>query len=590
MRGRLLACLAITALLSAAAPDAAIEQNLARLRVLLDAGDPGHWVSPTGAASWPACESPTPLSGAEACSLATANSNFHLAVGKTVYLRGGTYNTPLKPAVGVSGTLNNRITVRGYPGETARLTNVGAIQPGIEFENNDYFRVLNLTVDTVYQLGYLHGGSSYNEFAFNVLHTGTGPANSGFNIFTIAADDSTANVHNWVHDNQFYLGGQVETTPPMGGGCEDSGGLFNLGADFTNDGVSNYATIENNVFYAGAHHALKVDTRFNVVRNNIVHNEDAYFPASAACQLAVDGAGNLCAPNGFYGNRAITILNNHSAVPAWFTNTDNLIEGNRVGPGGLPSDGNGADALTLGGKRDIVRFNAMYSGQENGVLFRASSNLADNIRFYNNTIYANGKGPACRLPPANPGFVISGIRMTIGVDNNVVINNLLWDNPPAGEIRNTGSGNRIENNWLAANGNPQFMNATLPTIVSSTVPDMSLQAGSGAIDSGVHLALTTNSGSGSTELTADDSTFFQAGTSGSDLVRLNGTMYADEIAIGTVSNRVRIVSVDYATNTITLASAKTWSVGDRIWLTRDSTNRDVLKGSAPDKGAFEREP
>ena len=64
---------------------------------------------------------------------------------------------------------------------------------------------------------------------------------------------------------------------------------------------------------------------------------------------------------------------------------------------------------------------------------------------------------------------------------------------------------------------------------------------------------------------------------------------ADWIAIGTVSNVVQISSINYSTNTITLASAMTWSNNDSVWLYKNSSGEQVLYGSAPDQGAHEYE-
>ena len=58
-----------------------------------------YWISPDGAATWAGCAGPTPLDGAGACALQTANTN--AAAGDTVHLRGGTYSGQGKN--GVSG-------------------------------------------------------------------------------------------------------------------------------------------------------------------------------------------------------------------------------------------------------------------------------------------------------------------------------------------------------------------------------------------------------------------------------------------------------------------------------------------------------
>ena len=94
------------------------------------------------------------------------------------------------------------------------------------------------------------------------------------------------------------------------------------------------------------------------------------------------------------------------------------------------------------------------------------------------------------------------------------------------------------------------------------------------------------SGSNSITLIVDDALYFQDGSWGSDLTR-GVTMFADWIAIGTVNNKVQISSIDYSTNTITLASAVSWSDNDPIWLYKKSDGTRVLYGAAPEYGAHE---
>jgi hypothetical protein len=522
-----------------------------------------YWVSPTGAVSWANCESAAPLSGTAACAMATANQN--ASAGDTIYIRGGVYNTNIRPAN--SGTASSRITYQGYNGETVRISDVGN-SAGIELNGVDYVSVTHVTVRETYQLVNIRNGSSYNEIAHCTLSHGTGPMNNGVNILTNRATAETKNTNNWIHHCTIYGAGLINA------GCDDAGGLISIGGDNVLDGLSDHNTIEDNEIYWGAHHALKVNTRFNVIRNNFLHNE-GYLAASAACQL------RACTPTGMYGNRVLTVLNNHTDRPAWFSDTYNLIEGNRIGSAGLAADGNGADALTLGGERDIARYNTIFDAQEQGIYFRAPGNIADNNRVYNNTVAYNGQGPQCRVS-AYPGFSRGGVRLPAGANHNVLKNNLLYGNGGM-EVQNVGTGNVLTGNWLAANGDPLFVNSFLAQPPTATEPSFVLRAGSGAIDNGVALTLADGSGISATRLVVDDALYFQDGSRGSGL----SSVQADWIAIGSVSNLVQISRVDYSTNTITLASPKSWSDGARIWLAQDSDGTVVLEGNGPDQGAHE---
>jgi hypothetical protein len=522
-----------------------------------------HWVSPTGSVSWANCESAAPLSGVSACAMATANQN--AAAGDTIVIRGGVYNTNIQPAR--SGSATNRITYRGYDGETVRISDAGTAA-GIELNGVDYVTITNVTVRDTYQLVNIRNGSDYNEISHCTLSHGTGPMNSGVNILTNRVTTLTKNTHNWIHHCTIYGAGFINAA------CDDAGGLISIGGDNTLDGLSDHNTIEDNEIYWGAHHALRVNTRFNVVRNNFIHNE-GYFAASAACQL------QACTPDGLYGNRVLTVLNNHVDRAAWFSDTYNLIEGNRIGSAGLAADGNGADALTLGGERDIARYNTIFDAQEQGIYFRSPGNIADHNRVYNNTVAYNGQGPQCRID-AYPGFSKGGVRLPAGANNNVLKNNLLFGNSGI-EVENSGAGNVLTGNWLAANGNPLFVDSRLGHPPTATAPNLFLRAGSGAIDNGVALTLADGAGISATQLVVDDALYFQDGSRGSAL----SSIQADWIAIGSVSNIVQITRVNYATNTITLASPKTWSNRARIWLAQDSDGTVVLEGAGPDQGAHE---
>jgi hypothetical protein len=90
--------------------------------------------------------------------------------------------------------------------------------------------------------------------------------------------------------------------------------------------------------------------------------------------------------------------------------------------------------------------------------------------------------------------------------------------------------------------------------------------------------------------------YFQDGSWGSDLAGastgLGGTMQADWIAIGNVTNVVQIGSINYGnysspSGTITLASPKTWSKWAKVWLYKKSDGAIVLSGPSPDYGASE---
>ncbi len=131
----------------------------------------------------------------------------------------------------------------------------------------------------------------------------------------------------------------------------------------------------------------------------------------------------------------------------------------------------------------------------------------------------------------------------------------------------------------AASGETGAIKNQNPLLTDPNNNDFSLKTGSPAVDKGgplTHVAA-ADTGSG-TSLIVDAAEFFQPGWGGAD---------ADWIAVGSVSNVAHISSIDYNSNTITLATPITRADGDPVYLYKDSDGTQVLRGSAPDIGAVE---
>ncbi len=99
------------------------------------------------------------------------------------------------------------------------------------------------------------------------------------------------------------------------------------------------------------------------------------------------------------------------------------------------------------------------------------------------------------------------------------------------------------------------------------------------MNAGTYLTTVATGDSGiGTSLVVTDTAFFQDGYG------ISG-VNADCISVTSVTNHVCLTAVNYSTNTLTLASGITRSVGDPVWLYSDSTGRTVLMGIAPNVGA-----
>lgn len=112
----------------------------------------------------------------------------------------------------------------------------------------------------------------------------------------------------------------------------------------------------------------------------------------------------------------------------------------------------------------------------------------------------------------------------------------------------------------------------------------SLQSGSPAITAGTYLTTVASGDSGSgTSLVVNDASYFQDGYG---LSNAYSTVNGDCIAVEAASNHVCVTGVNYATNTLTLASSISRSAGQGVYLYSKSDGVKVLTGSAPDMGAY----
>jgi hypothetical protein len=511
--------------------------------------------------------------------LATANEN--AAPGDTIYLRGGIYDSPVLPVN--SGKSGARISYRAYGREEVTIHNT-SVMPGEYFYYGiallgvSYITVDGINVDN--PVGsipegkgrplMITNGASYNEIS-NCDIDGNGDAT----IQWWRGDHGAAPVtHNWMHDCTIHHTGQLGAS---GSSVDDWGGMQIGVPDY--DSESEHNTIENCVFYSGGHHNLETFTKYNVIRNCYFHHEGSMPNNTGLTPVyGPDSVPPAAEPN-LWGNRNIQIYDGYNSDGVF-----NLLEGNRFGYAGPPPDDDGGDGLTITAPKNIIRYNYIFNSLNNGVLFKTGTDsYADNNRFYNNTIYKSGRYR--NTGPQWQGYSFRWYGSYVR-NGNVIINNIM--NTYGGSVEmNTNSGsNRIENNWMTADGSPLFVNTDVSNPMSRINPDLRLRINSRCINRGIPLTATRAAGSNSVKLVVEDALFFQDGTWGSALTH-GVTLFPDWIAIGTVDNVVQIKSIDYATNTITLMEPRNWSAQAPVWLYRNSSGEIVLYGSAPDIGASE---
>jgi hypothetical protein len=150
-----------------------------------------------------------------------------------------------------------------------------------------------------------------------------------------------------------------------------------------------------------------------------------------------------------------------------------------------------------------------------------------------------------------------------------------------GQVYEQGTWTGVTGNILGYQNHSPVNN---PNFVNLSGGDYHLQAGSPAIGAGTYLTTVAAGDPGSgTSLVVNDATYFQDGLG---LTNAYSTVSPDCIAIGTASNFVCVTKVNYATNTLTLASSINRSAGEGVYLYSKSDGVKVLTGSAPDIGAL----
>ena len=574
-----------------------------------------HWVSSSGSSTWATCLSATDP-GSGYCSLATGLST--AVFGDTVYLKGGTYsyasiyNSAFAPAH--SGSAGNVITFSAAPGETPVIQqgDTTNIMIGIDLNGVSYIKITGIIFKNfMYYYAFLRGGASHNEISYcTITSDASYQAGTGF---IIGGFDGTSgwSTHNWLHHN--YISSKHNTDP-----CGEATDLIRVGnAESGPTSADNYNTIENNYLEYGGHSTIMTNSKYNVLKNNISHNE----PWITGCTSTSSCSGytwcnypiyTTTSYNGLFGHRNFGIGDSDQANAAY-----TLLEGNRLGFASTNPGNAGSSNIDLESPYNIVRYNYVFAGMDSGIYFKWANSAGTGTgavynKVFNNTIYKNGYGWDSRTYGHGNwtynGQGIAQYSANGSATNNVVKNNIVYGHTE-GDICALGlytpPGNctvqnwdTATNNWVTATGDPKFVNTDIsdPTsqnlistahgYTTTPTPNLFLQSSSGAIDGGTYLTTATVSGTASTTLVVADAMYFQDGTWGSSLAR-GTTHFADWIAIGTVSNVVQISSINYSTNTITLASPMTWNNGADIWLYKKSDGSTVLVGSAPDYGAYE---
>jgi hypothetical protein len=335
----------------------------------------------------------------------------------------------------------------------------------------------------------------------------------------------------------------------------------------------------------------------NIVRHNAIYNgmsAGIYFKyATADCTSAITSSTSLAVGT---GTKTFTIATGLHLTAGQTVRVWAVASKTNAMTGTVTSYTSGTGELVTNitdsaGSGTFAAWQIFWNGASGG-----TSN-----RVYNNTVFHNGHGYDWRAyGNMNVAYTGVGIAQVNGANTgstaNVIKNNIAFGNKE-GAIGASGlyvgdsTPDQVSpETWDTVTANmtsdPLFVDDDLSNPTSLTLPNLALSSGSDAIDAGSALTTVAVSDSGSgTALVVSDALYFQDGSWGSSLSDVVG----DWIAVGTVGNVAQIASIDYSTNTITLSGSITRSDGDSVWLYKNSSGDVVLKGAAPDYGAYEWE-
>ena len=286
----------------------------------------------------------TTCSSESPCTLAYLNG--HIAAGDKAILKDGTYNTPVMPTN--SGSAGNVIEYVKDTGATVNITACGAGYPCLFLDGKDYIKVNGIRFydpTGTATIMNIRNGADYNEVTDCTFYSTSTTTHNAIVIWgqcTGGSPYTCPSTHNWFHGNTVYNMGYINAE------CDDVGNNMYVGSATANDGTSNYTTIEDNVFYGGAHGIAEIYTKYNVIRNNVLHNE-GYLTDPGTCTYGAS------ARNAKYGNRGIQLYEGHDD-----TATYDLLESNRIGHSAFASDGGMDGNIVITSKNNIVRYNDSY--------------------------------------------------------------------------------------------------------------------------------------------------------------------------------------------------------------------------------------
>ena len=357
----------------------------------------------------------------------------------------------------------------------------------------------------------------------------------------------------------------------------------------------NHFLIENNDVSHVTYNDF-TDTNYSIWRNNTIHDfmeteaggnghTDAFY---ASTNVATDH--NIIEGNWKYhsvgGNAKTFLAQGHYAT---CPNTGSCPNGLIVRYNTISDQGGGSSSYY--GWNHIESYNNTYvnaglSGSSNGSIdgFQTASGYPVSSSSSINSIFYFSSATTKGSPASYPVFFDGGSAPTGRWGYNLAYCNVSG----SGNCSFYGHSGAID--WLAGSEPGNLLGyvgrspSNNPNLANIAGNDFHLGTGSAAIGAGTYLTTVAAGDAGSgTSLVVSDPWYFQDGYG---LSNAYSTVSPDCISVGTASNHVCVTAVNYATNTLTLASSLNRSPGQGVYLYSKSDGEQVLTGSAPDMGAF----
>jgi len=539
-----------------------------------------------GAANWAACEGADPGNTAR-CTVTQAEAG---AVGDDIvnfYDDGGEFDSEqLTPAN--SGTSGHPITFQAATNETPVFDGESSISSMVSLNNRSYVTIDGLTARnyTSYAIvAYNTGGYGVSQIIQNCDLKEPAIVGVGGGVFAeqtngLQVKDNTIDL-----SNNKGLGGIIvyatrtnvnhATNTVVSGNTLIGGTSSSDGINFHSSDNSPYYTItapyhlvEDNVFSGRwGENCMDIDAPKIVIRGNTLG-------------MAGDTSGAVNIGSVYDTNSYIRVVDNIFPSADWY-GIAHLRFGTSPGP------------------IQILR-NKFY-GSGRGIWFTDSTNDTNDVYIFHNTI--DGTAGSFGVDGTVKFNAVSDSDLTnVNIKNNILyfksgLYGLYFTNETV--TGNAYDGNLYWNATVGSSGqdiwhyggsrNLAYVQGTLseeangvesdPLFVSQVGHDYTLQSGSPAIDEGINL----------TEVHADDI------DSGTALIVKDANWFydgwgiagetGDYVCIGSDVTPRLISSINYGTNTLTLASAPARSEDDFVYLATSSTR--CYYGTAPDIGAFE---